>query len=105
MTSSRSRSRGSVASARAISSRRWSIVVKSRAGVCSLADSPTAACLGLSADGSRPPAAPAFVRFWTKDDKGGFWAAMVCPLFAHLDRLLRDYVATQHARRASYPDV
>src|SRR5580700_695703 len=33
--------RGSVASARAISSRRWSIVVKSRAGACSLAASPT----------------------------------------------------------------
>src|SRR5450759_2351591 len=41
MTSSRRRSRGSVARGRAISSRRWSIVVKSRAGVCSLADSPT----------------------------------------------------------------
>ena len=40
MTSSSSNSRGSVASARAISSRRWSMVVRSRAGVCSLADEP-----------------------------------------------------------------
>jgi hypothetical protein len=26
------------------------------------------------------PAAPAFVRFRTTADKGGFWPAMVCPL-------------------------
>ena len=26
------------------------------------------------------PIAPAFVRFWTKADNGGFWPAMVCPL-------------------------
>jgi hypothetical protein len=24
--------------------------------------------------------APAFARFWTKADKGGFWPEMVCPL-------------------------
>src|SRR5450759_4159494 len=29
------------------------------------------------------PAAPAFVCFWTKADKGGFWPAMVCPLLTH----------------------
>src|ERR1022692_1794518 len=26
------------------------------------------------------PAAPVFVRYWTKADKGGFWPGMVCPL-------------------------
>jgi hypothetical protein len=26
------------------------------------------------------PAVPAFVRYWTKADNGGFWPAMVCPL-------------------------
>jgi len=37
------------------------------------------------------PIAPAFVRFWTKADKGGFWPAAVCPLLTHsrhLGRLL-----------------
>jgi hypothetical protein len=29
------------------------------------------------------PAAPAFVRFWTKADNGGFWPVMVCPLMTH----------------------
>ena len=29
------------------------------------------------------PAAPAFVRYWTKADKAGFWPAMVCPLLTH----------------------
>jgi predicted DNA-binding ribbon-helix-helix protein len=29
------------------------------------------------------PAAPAFVRFWTKADKGGFWPVTVCPLMTH----------------------
>ena len=41
MTSSSSRSRGCVANARASSSLRWSIVVRSRAGACCLAESPT----------------------------------------------------------------
>jgi len=27
--------------------------------------------------------APAFVRYWTKADKGGFWPATVCPLMTH----------------------
>jgi hypothetical protein len=26
------------------------------------------------------PTVPAFVRYWTKADKGGFWPAEVCPL-------------------------
>jgi hypothetical protein len=26
------------------------------------------------------PTAPAFVRYWTKADKAGFWREMVCPL-------------------------
>jgi hypothetical protein len=26
------------------------------------------------------PTKPAFVRFWTKADNGGFWPAMDCPL-------------------------
>ena len=29
------------------------------------------------------PTAPAFVRFWTKADNGGFWLATVCPLRTH----------------------
>src|SRR5450759_1518535 len=28
--------------------------------------------------------APVFVRYWTIADKGGFWAAMVCPLMTQL---------------------
>ena len=35
---------------------------------------------GLLADN---PVAPAFVRYWTKADKVGFWPAMVCPLMTH----------------------
>jgi len=29
------------------------------------------------------PTAPAFVRYWTKADKAGFWREMVCPLLTH----------------------
>jgi hypothetical protein len=29
------------------------------------------------------PIALGFVRFWTKADKSGFWAVMVCPLLTH----------------------
>jgi hypothetical protein len=29
------------------------------------------------------PAAPGFVRYWTKADKVGFWPAMACPLMTH----------------------
>jgi hypothetical protein len=30
------------------------------------------------------PVAPAFVRYWTRADNGGFWPAMVCPLLTQL---------------------
>src|ERR1035437_4426801 len=29
------------------------------------------------------PTVPAFIRFWTKADKVGFWPAMVCPQMTH----------------------
>src|ERR1035437_6807658 len=29
------------------------------------------------------PTASAFVRYWTKADKGRFWPTMVCPLLTH----------------------
>ena len=33
------------------------------------------------------PAAPAFVRYWIKADKGGFWREMICPLMTHTSNL------------------
>src|ERR1039457_126395 len=45
------------------------------------------------------PVAPAFVRFWTKADKGGFWPAMVCPLMTHSGHPLRRLTQVNAAGR------
>ena len=37
-------------------------------------------CIGRYWHIADNPTTPAFVRFWTKADKVGFWPAMVCPL-------------------------
>jgi hypothetical protein len=41
------------------------------------------------------PTVPAFVRYWTKADKGGFWPAEVCPLLTQSGHVTFEKIETE----------